>query len=113
MQGTPQQPDPSRPGAHVPIHVRFDPPSTEQVDESAPLRREKGVRRMKITKKVLEDHGYIEECEGCRYQRAGLREQRVHSEECRDRLMKELGETEDGRQRLVNQNERMNNWEEQ
>ena len=65
---------------------------------------------MKITKQMLRDHGYSKECEGCRYQRAGMREQRVHSEECRARLMREMGETEDGRQRLENQNDRMNNW---
>ena len=110
MRGTPQQPDPRKPGTHVPIQVCFDPPSIGTVDESTPLRREKGVRRMKITKRMFEDHGYSEGCEGCRYQRAGMAEQRVHSEECRAKLVEQMGETEAGRQKIEKQNERMNNW---
>ena len=56
MRGTPEQPDPSKPGSRIPIKIRFDTPVLDRVDEAIPLRREKGVRRMKITKRMLEEH---------------------------------------------------------
>ena len=72
------------------------------------MRREKGVRRMKITKKMLDTDGHSEECEGCRYQQAGMSEQRIHSEECRARMESCAAEDEEGREKVDNQNERIN-----
>ena len=47
MRGSPQQPDPSKPGDHVPIKIRFDPPARDEILNTEPLRREVNVRRMK------------------------------------------------------------------
>ena len=56
MQGTPQQPDPTRPGVGIPIKVRFSEPA--HVDEAIPkqlARQEQGPRRMRI---MLEKYGF-------------------------------------------------------
>ena len=42
MKGTPQQPDPSKPGLNIPTRIVFDPPEEDRVDETAPLRNERG-----------------------------------------------------------------------
>ena len=63
MRGTPQQPDPSRPGMRVPIRVSFDPPA-EGVP-APPQARLPNIRRMNITTALLTKYGYTEGCEGC------------------------------------------------
>ena len=68
--------------------------------------RRKQVRRMKITKKVLEKTGFTEGCEGCRYMQAGMDEQREHSEKCRQRIEEELAKTEEGQRRIKAQESR-------
>ena len=59
---------------------------------------------MNITINVLENTGFIEGCEGCRYMQAGMDEQREHSEKCRQRIEEELAKTEEG-QRIINAQE--------
>ena len=108
MRGTPQQPDPTKPGLHIPIRITFDPPDGGVLDEAVPLRKERGVRRLRITKRMLDRYGFTQDCEGCRCQRAGLEEQRVHSEACRARIEAEMEGDEDGRRRKERQDERMN-----
>ena len=46
-------------------------------------------RRVNITKRDMETHGYIENCLGCEAKRRGLQE-RSHSEKCRNRLIEAL-----------------------
>ena len=96
MPGTLMGPDPNKPGRdRVPIRIeaRVDRDAEQPSGSDG---KEKQVRRMKITKKVLEKTGFTEGCEGCRYMQAGMDEQREHSEVCRKRIEEEIGKTEDG-----------------
>ena len=91
MQGTPEQPDPTRPGVGIPIKVRFSEPA--HVDEAIPnqpARQEQGPRRMRIMPYMLEKYGFTEGCEGCRHKQAGLQGARDHSETCRVRIMEAI-----------------------
>ena len=95
MTGTPQQPDPLRPGLHVPIHINFDPSSVShepQADHIAP----REPKRMHITKKILEKYGHTVGCEGCRRSAAQM-DSHNHSEVCRARIWDEMGKDESGR----------------
>ena len=106
MPGTLMGPDPNRPGRdRVPIRIeaRVD---REAEHPSGSDGRRKQVRRMKITRKVLERTGFIEGCEGCRYMQAGMDEQREHSEKCRQRIEEELAKTEEGQRRIKAQESR-------
>ena len=71
-----------------------------------PLRREKKVRRVQISKDMLRDYGYTEGCDGCRHQSAGLEGHRGHNEECRARTSKEIIGSEEGRKKKEAQVER-------
>ena len=113
MQGTPQQPDPTRPGVGIPIKVRFSEPA--QVDEAIPnqpARQEQRPRRMRIMPYKLGKYGFTEGCEGCRHKQAGLQGARDHSETCRVRIMEAVRQdTSDfgarKQQRHRNETERM------
>ena len=89
MQGTAQQPDPTRPGVGIPIKVRLSEPA--HVDEAIPnqpARQEQGPRRMRIMPYILEKYGFAEGCEG--HKQAGLQGARDHSETCRVRIMEAI-----------------------
>ena len=88
MKGTPQQPDPSRPGLAIPIKVNIDPPHEEPPApaEGPADECDRHIRRMRITGVMLQKYGYTEGCDGCRYKRAGMREARSHTEVCRRRI---------------------------
>ena len=109
VRGTPPQPDPSKPGMRVPIRVHFGeapsagvPASTVNADE-----KHRDIRRMNITSKLLERYGFSENCEGCRYKRAGLGEIRKHSEACRARLMEAMDGDEWGKAAKAYEEERL------
>ncbi len=100
MIGTPQQPDPTKPGSRIPIRVSFD---TEQREEPVPSelpKNEAPVRRNRMTPGVLEKYGYTEGCPGCKCKRAGLEESKNHTEGCRERIAAELAKEEVGREKL-------------
>jgi hypothetical protein len=81
MQGTPQGPNPNRPGATIPIKINFDPiDRTKDQIIVVPARVEEGPRSMYIKAWMLEQYGYTEGCQGCDYKRAGLDAQRPHSQ---------------------------------
>ena len=110
MKGTPQQPDPSRPGLAIPIKVNIDPPHEESpapaegpVDEC-----HRQVRRMRITGVMLQKYGYTEGCDGCRYKRARMREARPHTEVCRRRIGEAKMEDETDRRKEEEEDERVN-----
>ena len=92
MQGTPQQPDPTKASRSIPIRIKFDAADNVEPDESAPARKEGDPRRFRITQAILTKYGYTEDCEGCRFKRAGLTEARSHSETCRQRLIGAMNE---------------------
>ena len=60
LAGTPQRPNPNKPGDHVPVHVSLIPPEDEEAAETAPLRDESNPRRLKLTSRVFEKYGYSE-----------------------------------------------------
>ena len=95
MKGTPQQPDPSRPGMSIPIKINFDPmvevyPEENFGDQDADSGRQ--IRRMKITQEILHKYGYTKGCDSCRYKSAGFHENRAHNLECRTRIEKAMME---------------------
>ena len=85
IKGTPSQPDPNKPGLHIPLRVRFDP-IVVGVEAEEVVDREAASRRERITHKTLEKYGYTEGCDGCTHKRAGLGETKNHSEACRARI---------------------------
>ena len=99
IRGTPQQPNPNKPGLHIPIRVTFDEPSNQEPIPSVPAHQEKVPRRMKLTKEILDIHGYTENCDGCKNARAGLKEPKNHTEACRTRLEEAMDGDEEGRER--------------
>ena len=52
MKGTPQQPNPNKPGAVIPVQVTFDAPEEGEAEESS--EKKEDIRRMKISKEMLE-----------------------------------------------------------
>ena len=108
FQGTPQQPDPKRPGLAIPIRVNFDAPGPEEPLGYQDLRNESVGRRMRITKEILRDYDHHnDDCEGCRRQRAGMHEQRPHTESCRDQLLERMRASAEGRRRIQAEEERI------
>ena len=108
IRGTPEQPNPHKPGSAIPIRINFDPPAERPPQVEEPLIRARQVRRMKITSCMLEQFGYTEGCDGCRYKQAGFEESRNHSEQCRTRIEDAMTATEEGRRAKQRQDERIN-----
>ena len=113
MKGTPQQPDPSKPGSSIPIRVTFDETEKKEEEKAEAPKRENEIRRMRITKSMLEKYGHTDGCEGCRFQRSGVRDSqgqgRGHSERCRKRIMERMDQDEEGRRAKERDKERIDN----
>jgi len=62
LKGTPQKPDPCRPGSFIPIRINMGEDEEEAVKTSVPS-DDIGItlRRMKITKGISEKYGYTED----------------------------------------------------
>ena len=101
MKGTPQRPDPTKPGLHIPVQIRLEPEVPFSMPAMVPARSEEGPRRAYIMKRHFKEHGYTEGCEGCGRLSAGMTKKGVHSDKCRSRMYKELGKTEKGRKWLA------------
>ena len=105
-QGTPQQPNPSKPGDHIPIRIRIEESVKLKPDEENTGRAGE-IRRFRITIPMLNKYGYTEGCEGCRFKQAGLDNGRAHSVACRKRLVEALkGDSKDAKA-LDRENERI------
>ena len=111
LKETPQQPDPSKPGLHIPIKVTFDELEDQGVDVDETVDKEVIHRRLRVSKDMLRAHGYTENCEGCKAQRAGPAPKN-HSERCRSRIVKELEKTEEGSRRIREESKRIRKMEE-
>lgn len=110
IKGTPQQPDPSKSSAMIPIKIRLGDQTKAQEEVTEPLRKEHAPRRLKITQKMLERYGYSEGCEGCRYKETGLREQRPHSEACRRRVEAAMEDDEEDKDKKDKRKQRLDTW---
>ena len=110
MKGTPQQPDPSRPGVAIPIKVNIDPPHEESpAPAEGPVDKcDRQIRPMRITGVMLQKYGYTEGCDGCRYKRAGMREARPHTEVCPRRIGEAMMGDETDRRKKEEDDERVN-----
>ena len=106
MQGTPQQPDPSKPGLHIPVRIRMDPP----VQVERPQREEDMPKGAYIKRRHFEKFGYTEDCEGCRRLRSRVMPRRPRLESCRKRLYKELPKTEEGCKLMEKANIKMDEY---
>lgn len=62
-------------------------------------------RRMYITRRDVEKHGYTADCQGCRALQLKLRSQ-THSEACRRRMIKAMADDPEGAERLAQRAER-------
>ena len=107
MRGTPQQPDPSKPGMMIPMKVRFDKASEQDPTGDTEV-HDTETRRMRITQDVLSKYGYMDGCEGCETKRAGLAISKNHSDDCRSRIMQAMDGDEGGRRAKVANDERIN-----
>ena len=105
MTGTPQRPDLKKPGMQIPVSITFG--EGEEEDGEKTRTREEEIRRMRITQAHLDEYGYTDGCDGCRFKRAGLAGGRAHSERCRKRIMEELEKTEAGRRAEQREDQRI------
>ncbi len=91
------------------VQVRFHQDATESEAPAAPDAPQ-ALRRLRINKSDLEAHGYTQGCRQCEYverhgkSRSGLQ----HSVACRKRVIEAIGQTEEGKQRIAEHDERTN-----
>ena len=98
MKGTPQRPDPNKPGLHIPVRIRVEPEVPFEMPVMRIARDEDGPRRAYVMKRLYEEHGYTEGCEGCARLSAGMNA-RPHSNVCRRKNLQ--GNEEDGGRKEV------------
>ena len=111
IRGTPQQPNPNRPGLTIPVSVSMDMPEFAEpvpVPEHEEDEDKRQIRRMKITGTILQKYGYTDGCEGCKWKKAGMREARPHSEKCRIRVEKAMDEDEEDKKKRQDVEDRIN-----
>ena len=89
MKSTPQRPDPTKPGLHIPVRIRIEPEVPFDMPVMRPARDEDGPRRAYIMKRHYEEHGYAEGCEGCARLSEGMRGI-PHSNVCIERMYRML-----------------------
>ena len=65
MKGTPQKPDPTKPGLHIPIRIRLEPEVPFAMPEMRPARDEEAPRRPYLENGHFQEHAYTEGCEAC------------------------------------------------
>ena len=88
MKETPKQPDPSRPGIHIPIEMQMiglehleEPVAVEAAFSQAVI-----PRRFRIMTDMLAAYGYSAGCAGRRHKRSGFTGARDHTDACRRRI---------------------------
>lgn len=104
MQGTPQWPNPNKPGWHIPIRIWLEPDVKVDMPEMRPARDEEAPKRPYLKTFHFEEHGYTEDWEGCARLAPGM-PARPHLEVCRTKLYEEFGKAETG-QKLMERPEK-------
>ena len=99
MKGTPQRPDPTKPGLSIPVKIRLEPDVKIDMPITGPARKEEGPRDVYLSKEDFKTFGFTEGCEGCSRLAAGMAS-RPHTSKCRARMKVEMKRTPDGRKRL-------------
>ena len=89
--------------------MRFSEPAIEQ-GPTADAARPAAIRRLRINQSDLDAHGYEPDCPQCVYiQKYGKSKPGgQHSDRCRKRLQEAMQQTEAGRARLAEHDERIN-----
>ena len=95
MRGTPQRPDPSKPGLHIPVRIRLEPEVLAEMPETRPARKEEGPRAAYMSKEDFKNFVFTEGCEGCSRMAAKMAP-RPHSSKCRERMQLEMRKTPEG-----------------
>ncbi len=91
------------------VQARFQQEAQEQ-DSPPAVDVLPAVRRLRINKSDLYAHGYTQGCRQCEYtERNGkARGGMQHSTACRQRIIEAIGQTEEGKQRIAEHDERVN-----
>ena len=101
MAGTPQRPQPSRPGLNVPIRVEIPEVKPDaEIEVEKVTQKEVLPRRRVITMKELEKYGFTPGCPGCETKRRGGIAKSGHDENCRKRIEERMMGDELGRAQL-------------
>ena len=114
IRGTPKQPVPGVSGYHIPTYIggargrdedvehrsRQEDAGDEVRREVNKPREEYGVRRMYVTKGIVNQYGQTEGCPGCKG-RAGA----VHIDACRERVTEAMKQDGIGRIRISREEE--------
>ena len=67
-------------------------------------------RRVYLKREDFFKHGFTEDCPGCKSMFGVGKDRKPHSDKCRARMEKSLGETDDGNERLKRSTERANQY---
>ena len=93
MKGTPQQPNPNKPGLHIPIQIRLEAEVPFEMPDLRQARDEDAPKRSYLKRYHFNEHGYTVDCEGCARLSAGMAS-RPHAEACRKRMYEAMRNTE-------------------
>ena len=111
MQGTPSNPNPSKPGTSIPIRITFEEKEDgEEAEEHQPARTEDKPRRVYIQTWMLDVFGYTEMCPGCDAKRAGLSNPKPNTAQCRERIQTDMDKGEQGKQAKQRADQRWKQW---
>ena len=112
MKGTPQRPNPNKPGLHIPIQIRMEPEVPIDMSGMANDKEGEVPRRTYLKKYHFEKHGCTAQCDGCSRLDAGMAA-RPHNEECRKRMYEAMRKTEEGRQWMGKADDEINEYMEE
>ena len=107
IRGIPQQPDPKRKGATIPISFKFESISTEGETHPSKEIPEPMSRRRGITQIELEKYGFTPGCPGCLAKQRGEIAKRGHSEACRKRIEDMMRQDGEDRKKIEAADERI------
>ena len=102
IKGTPGKPVPGSNDQRIPVRIRVPEKPIQQPSEQASVPR--GVR---TERGDFDKHGYTEGCEGCNRMKHGG-DRRPHTKKCRERMLKAMGEDEEGREKIKRREEDIN-----
>lgn len=98
MKGTPQKPDPSKPGLNIPAKMRLELDVAIDMPITRPARKDEGPRAAYLTREDFRNFGFILGCDGCGRLSSGMAS-RPHASKCRKRMHEEMKKTAEGRRR--------------
>ena len=67
-------------------------------------------RRARLDKKDFNRHGFTENCRGCEFLQTGIGVRQGHSSQCRERMEREMADTEEGQAKLERTKGKFDYW---